>query len=172
MEIKTPKILSINPGSRYLGLAVFHGHELKDWGIKTLRYSSFQERIRCTQETILKYIHQRAITVLAVKKLHPSHSSQHLNRLVIKIKEYAQDYSLPTYEYSLEKIKEILLPEGHTNKLALMEEVVQRYSDLSLELQSEKNTKNHYSRRMFEAVAVGIVCSQDIHQQHNLVVKQ
>jgi Holliday junction resolvasome RuvABC endonuclease subunit len=171
MEIKTLKILSINPGSSYLGLAVFYGYELKDWGIKTLRYSSFQERIRCTQETILKYIHQRAITVLAVKKLHPSRSSQNLNRLVLKINEYAQDYSLPAYEYSLDEIKEFLLPEGHTNKLALMEEVVQRYSDLSLELQSEKNTKNHYSRRMFEAVAIGIVCSHHLTSKYSTVEK-
>ncbi len=106
-----------------------------------------------------------------MKKLHPSRSSKYLNTLVIKIKEHAQNSDLITYEFTLDKIKESLLPEGNANKLALIEEVTQRYADLALELENEKSKKTHYSLRMFEAVAVGIVCSHYLTREHK-VVKQ
>ncbi|HTY11517.1 MAG TPA: hypothetical protein VMF88_10635 [Bacteroidota bacterium] len=148
-------ILAINPGSRYLGIAIFVGDELRDWAVKLAR----RENIR---EMISEYINQYGVHVVAFKKFHPSRSSRDLRMIISLMQEVAKKAGLALREYSIGEVEEALLPEKRKNKQLLMQEVVARYPFLSNELQREAKNKNPYLIRMFETVGIGKVCMSEL----------
>lgn len=155
MRNRPVTILAINPGSRYLGIAVFHGAELYDWTLKVIP----KRRI---PELLHGYLNTHRVNVLALKKLHPSRTSKTLRDLVSKMKTMAQKNGLGIHEYSIDEVKMHFCPRGHANKMRIMEEVAARYSFLLPEMQHEQKVKTAYSLRMFEAVAIGIVCFNEL----------
>jgi len=54
MKIKKPaKILSLVPGTKYLGVALFYGIELWDWRIKVLNIKKDGNRLKKAKKIIL-----------------------------------------------------------------------------------------------------------------------
>lgn len=157
--LKKPlKIIGINPGSKYLGIAIFQGSDLRYWGIKTLKGKWSKEKIEKTKEVISDLIAQYDLNVLAIKKLHPSRSSKNLNRLVAKIKEFSKRKGLRVYQYSMNDLEKFFSPEEKINKKQMAELVASEYPFLFQALEKERRNKNPYAIRMFEAIALGIRC--------------
>lgn len=144
-------VLAINPGSRYLGIAVFVGTELRDWAVRLAR----RERI---QALISEYIDQYGIHVIAIKKLHPSRISHALRNIIFSMERIAKKDGLMLREYSIDEVEKAWLPQKRRNKRLLMEEIVARYPFLLNELKREEKNKNPYLIRMFETVGIGSVC--------------
>ena len=155
MKKGTKRILAINPGSRYLGLALFNGSELKEWMVKTLQYKSLRERLCATEEILYDLIEHEDIDMLVIKKLHPSRSSPNLQKLTDRIKKVAEIKNLAILEYPLSTIKQFFFPSVKSNKKALIEEMTLQYSFLHRVKEKEKKNRNKYFVRMFEAVALG-----------------
>jgi hypothetical protein len=151
MQREQLNILAINPGSRYLGIAVFVGTELRDWAVRLVR----RERI---QPLMSEYINQYGIHVIALKKSHPSRTSRALRETVSSMKRIAKQHRLILREYSIDEVEKAWLPQKRKNKRRLMEEVVIRYPFLLNELQQEEKNKNPYLIRMFETVGIGSLC--------------
>jgi hypothetical protein len=151
MTNKPLKILAINPGTRYLGIAVFIDTELRDWAVRVIKGKSITE-------CVMDYVNQYGINVIAIKKLHVSRSSKALRRIADEIENLAVNRRLVLHEYSIDELKEKLLSENRRNKHLLMEEISARYPFLLSDLEKESNHKNPYLIRMFEAVALGTVC--------------
>jgi len=152
------KIIGINPGSKYLAVAIFQGSNLRYWGIKVLRGKWSKEKMERTKEIISDFIAQYGLNVLAIKKLHPSRSSKNLNRLVTRIKEFSKRKGLRVYEYSVKELEKFFSPEERINKKKMAELVASEYPFLFPMLEKEKRNKNPYAIRMFEAIALGIRC--------------
>jgi Holliday junction resolvasome RuvABC endonuclease subunit len=151
MRNRPVTILAINPGSRYLGIAVFHGAELYDWALKVIPRANLAE-------VVSGYIKNHCVNVLALKKLHPSRTSKTLRDLISKVKTLAQKNDLRMHEYSNDEVKMFFCPHERANKRRIMEDVAVRYPFLLPEMQHEQKLKTTYRLRMFEAVAIGIVC--------------
>jgi hypothetical protein len=151
MQREQLNVLAINPGSRYLGIAVFVGTELRDWAVKLVR----RERI---QALMSEYIDQYGIHVIALKKFHPSRTSRDLRSIISSMERIAKKDGLILREYSIDEVEGALLPQKRKNKRLLMEEIVVRYPFLMNELQQEEKNKNPYLIRMFETVGIGSVC--------------
>jgi hypothetical protein len=150
--LKKPfNILAINPGTRYLGIAFFNDTELREWGIKVIKGKK-------TEGLLLELINRFSINVVTLKKLHPSRTSPALRTLVSSIGQIAKGHNLPLYDFSIGEIKEELLTPDQKNKTALMQEVALRHPFLFQEMQREEKNRNPYLIRMFEAIALGIVC--------------
>jgi len=94
--------------------------------------------------------------MLALKKLHPSRSSRHLNCLAKSIERLAKKKRIKTWHYSLSDVK-ASFGVGVANKMALAECVVARYKFLANDLRKERKHKHPYFVRMFEAIAAGIM---------------
>ena len=152
------KIIGINPGTRYLGIAIFQDSELRDWGVKNFRGKWSKEKKEKIINTILSLIKQYEPSILALKKLHPSRSSQNLRYMVAKIKEFSKRKGLKVYQYSIKDLENFFLPEEKTNKKKLTKILTSEYPDLFHDLNREKNNKNPYYIRMFEAVALASIC--------------
>jgi len=157
-------VLAINPGSRYLGIAVFVGDELRDWAVRLVR----RERI---QTLIEEYINQYGVDVIALKKFHTSRTSRELRIIISTMERIAKKNRLALREYSIGEVEGALLLEKRKNKGLLMEEVAARYPFLSNELQKEKKNKNPYLIRMFETVGIGSVCVHEFDRSVRKVEK-
>jgi len=148
-------ILAVNPGTKYFGIAVFESEDLVYWGIKVLKGKWCPGKIRNVETTLEKLIRQYGVSMLALKKLHPSRSSRHLNCLAKSIERLAKKKRIKTWHYFLSDVK-ASFGVGVANKMALAECVVARYKFLANDLQKERKHKHPYFVRMFEAIGAGI----------------
>jgi Holliday junction resolvasome RuvABC endonuclease subunit len=165
MPQKPLTILAINPGSKYLGVAVLEGEVLKDWRIKVLRGKWSKGKYDRARKIITGLIKYHRPDTLALKKLHPSRSSLHLSHLVETIKDIALKTEVPVRQYDIQEIKDFFSPTERLNKKGLAGIIASRLPDLYHDLEKEKASKNPYLLRMFEAVALGIMCFQKLDNQ-------
>lgn len=158
-------ILAINPGTKYIGIAIFQPPDLVYWGIRVLKGKWSQEKIRNVEIALQNHIDKYHVNLLVLKKLHASRSSRNLNYLVKLIKELAKKKGIELSFYSLSDVKEFLAAGMKTNKMAIAEIVTKRYPFLIHELEREKKHKHPYFVRMFEAIAAGIVTFNRLDRQ-------
>lgn len=158
------KIIGINPGTRYLGIAVFQGPELMDWRIKILNGKGSKEKMKRAIGIISDFIERYEPNHMAIKKLHPSRRSENLAQLAARIKEFSIRKGLKVYQYSIKDVEKFFIDEDKLNKKNLAKAIVSENSALFHELKKEKSHKNPYYIRMFEAVALASTC---FHQLDN-----
>jgi len=155
MPKKPLKIIGINPGTRYLGIAIFQDPDLRDWRIKIFRGKWSKEKKERIKMIILSFIERYEPNIMAIKKLHPSRSSANLKYLVSRIKEFSKRKGIKIYQYSIKDLENFFSEEESIkNKKRLAEIIASEYSVLFHELKKEKSNKNPYYIRMFEAVAL------------------
>jgi len=154
------KIIGINPGTRYLGIAVLDGSELMDWGIKVLKGRWSKEKTKKALCIISDFIERYEPDILAIKKLHPSRRSRNLAQLVAKIKEFSRRKGLKVYQYSIKEIESFFIEERKLNKRNLIEVIANLYPMLHHEMTKERSHKNFYYIRAFEAIALASACAQ------------
>lgn len=104
---------------------------------------------------ILEYSELYELNTLAIKKLHPSHSSKNLRLLVSRIKTLAGRKKLKVTQFSIREFEQFFLAGAKYNKRNLAEKMVADYPCLVHEFEKEKTHRNPYQMRMFEAVALG-----------------
>ena len=143
-----------------MGIAVLQGPELMDWRIKVLKGKWSKEKMKKAVEIISDFIEKYEPNILAIKKLHPSRTSENLLRLANKIKEFSKRKKLIIYQYSIKEIEAFFIEDAKLNKRNLIEVMVRIYPILHHDLDKERNHKNPYYFRVFVAVALASVCSQ------------
>ena len=158
MTKEPPRILAINPGSRYIGFAAFRGPELLDWGVRVISAKTPRGRVRVAGQIVKESIERFQPDTLVVKSLHSSRTSISLDRLTDSIRELARRRKLKLHQYPITELKNALCSEATGNKRRLAAEVAATYPVLSRDLQKEMANRHPYYLRMFEAVALGIVC--------------
>lgn len=155
MHNKRRTILAINPGTRYLGVAVLKGSTLIDWSVKVINGKQPQARLNKAIELISSFLAEYQPDVLVLKKLHPSRSSLMLNLLSIRIEELTRTNSIRLAKYSIQEAEVFHSPNEKINKTNLSELICQKHPVLRHDLQREQSSLNPYYIRMFEAVALG-----------------
>jgi Holliday junction resolvasome RuvABC endonuclease subunit len=165
MQKEPPRILAVNPGSRYIGWAAFRESELLDWGVRVIRAKTRRGKLKAAKSILTEAIDRFHPDTLATKRLHGSRSSRCLNDLARSISALAKQRKLRCCQYSIEQVKRVFCPEAKTNKRRLAELVAAMYPVLRHELQKELANRNPYYLRMFEAVALGVVCHEQLDQQ-------
>jgi len=150
-------ILAINPGTKYVGIAIFQTSDLVYWGIRVLKGKWSQEKMRNIETALQNHINKYHVNLLVLKKLHSSRSSKNLNYLVKSIERLATKKGIELSFYSLNDVKKFLAVGMKTNKMGIAGIVTARYPFLIHELEKEKKHKHPYFVRMFEAIAAGIV---------------
>ncbi len=162
MQAKEIRTLALNPGSRYVGIAVFHGTELIDWAVKSIRRTSHRKRIDRLKSVVREAAERDSINCLAVKRVHPSRRSEFVGQVTTGLKRWASQNGQIIREYSIKEIEASLIYSQRLNKRSLMEEIAARFPFLYPELEKERHNRNSYSVRMFEAVALGTKCVNDL----------
>ncbi len=158
MPKKPIKILAVNPGTKYLGIAVFQDSDLRDWSIKVIPGKWSKGKLIVILSIITDLIATHHPDTLVLKVLDPSRRSGNLEKLVGQIRTIAGKKGINVHEYSIEDLERFYSPVERINKRQLAELVSAEYPVLFHELNREIRHKNKYFDRMFEAVALGAVC--------------
>ncbi len=159
MQKSSLSLLSINPGSRYFGIAVFIDSDLREWAVMSIGGNRIQEKVQKIKSILAYLIAQFNLNTVVLKKLHSSRTSRNLDCLVAEIKKAVREHGLGVDEYTYEEVKASFGGREKMNKRRLMEEMAKKYTFLSLELEREENHRSPYLIRMFEAIALGSMCS-------------
>lgn len=166
MLTKRHTVLSINPGTKYLGIAVFRNGDLRDWAVKSLPGKWSANKMMRIQTILSDLIFRYNPGVIALKGLHPSGSSDNLDKIVCEIHEIAWRKGIDVREYSIENIERYHSSERRINKRELAEMLTDEYPALFHELERELDKKKirlkNYHSRMFEAVALGAACFREM----------
>ncbi|MGD0596848.1 MAG: hypothetical protein ABSA64_04910 [Sedimentisphaerales bacterium] len=162
MSNKLCKILAINPGSRYIGVAVFYGNALQDWQIKNVPYLPEKRKLAKVKNIVLRLIERYEPDIIALKKFHPSKMSIHLKRIVNLIEKLACQRKIRIHNYSIKQVTDLIISDEPKNKARLAEVLANRYPDLMREFRKDILSKHHYHIRMFEAVALGTICCDQL----------
>lgn len=157
MCIKNPTVLAINPGTKYLGLAVFAGPELRHWQIKVFKGKWSKAKLARIISVVASLIDRFEPEALILKRLHPSRSSRQLNELVFELQNAAWKRGLSIQDFSIGELERCFSTGKKLNRREMAEAVVAEYPLIFNEWQKEKNHKNSYYIRLFEAVALGSV---------------
>lgn len=153
------KILGINPGTRYLGIAVIYGQELIDWRIKVLEGKWSERKINKAKDILSDIIERYEPNVLVIKKLHPARRTENLLKLLNMIKNFARLRRLKVYQYSIKEIEKHSLEKGRLNKQNLLNTMLKQYPALQNDFKNMQCHMNSYYLRAFEAVA--LACTID-----------
>lgn len=156
------RILAINPGTRYLGIAAFRGPELLDWRIAVVRSRILGDSEEITRRVVVAAIANYHPDVLAIKRLHRSRSSALLRALTAMIRRLARRRSVQVRQYTIQDMKAILCHTDKTNKRKVAEFLANIYPALAHDFRQESHNRNLYRTRMFEAVALGSVCYEQL----------
>lgn len=132
-----------------------------DWRTKLLDGKWSKKKIDKILDLISEHAAVYEVNTLAIKKLHPSHSSRNLRLLVSRIKTLARRKKLKVYQFSIRELEQLFLTGAKFNKRNLIEKLIPDYPYLINEFGKEKAHRNPYHSRMFEAVALGAACFHD-----------
>ena len=160
MAKESLKIIGINPGTRYLGIAVLYGQELMDWRIKVLGGKWSEGKKEKAIEIVSAFIARYEPNILAIKKLHPLRRTENLLRLSNWIKKFARRRKISIFQYSIKEIERYFVEDQKLNKRNLIDAIMKLYPMLHHDHKKEQTHKNPYYFRMFEAVALASACSQ------------
>ena len=152
------KILSLDPGTKHLGFAVFEDTELVDYGVKSIRQGS--------QRSILQHID--VITNRWIKTLDPDYlvleknvfsQIQYNLRLMIvirQIKNLAEKNGIRHYEYDPRAVRKVICNDGNATKKRVSEVLITYFPELIPYMKSNKVWVIKYYQNMFDAIAVGM----------------
>lgn len=152
------KIVCLNLGTRYIGLATFQDQNLLDWRVKTFGGKWNKAKERKILSAIMDYLNSYPPDLVVLKAIDPRRSSRSLRQLEASVSALLGTQGIRVRRYTLQDLKSGL-PEGASrNRRTLAEAVTKRWPAIGRELQKEKTNRNPYYQRMFEAVALGSNC--------------
>jgi Holliday junction resolvasome RuvABC endonuclease subunit len=162
MQKKPITILGINPGGKYLSVAVLRGPELRDWRVKVTKGKWSNEKYRKTMAILSEYVDRYRPDALSLKLLNHSRSSVGLDSLVDKIIAFSEKKGLKLCRYGIKELEAFFYAEGRSNKRKMAEMIASQYPVLYSELDQERRNKNPYYLRMIEAVGLAAACFRDL----------
>ena len=95
------RIIGINPGTRYMGIAALQGTELMDWGVKNVPGKSPEEKTENAIIILSSLLDQYEPDAIAIKRFHLSRTSPNLNGLIRGIKKLSPGKKINNHEYSI-----------------------------------------------------------------------
>jgi RNase H-fold protein (predicted Holliday junction resolvase) len=147
-------ILAINPGTRYIGIAVLEGTDLLDWSVKVISGEISRVKLQRMMNLINELISFYEPETIVLKRLHQSRSSKALKQFCSQVERLADSGGIKLSRYSIDEIKAFFAPGEKINKLRLAELICKKHPVLRRELEKEQDNLNPYHIRMFEAVAL------------------
>ncbi len=164
MSKTPPRILAIDPGTRYMGVAVLDGPRLLYYGVKT-----FRERrpvdglLQATRKAVLGLIVDYRPTVLAYEKTFyvQSQNSALLQAQEAEIARLGRGRGLRVVGYLPSHVRRLLCGYGRATKDDVADVLAARFPELGEYRRSNDAVRERYWSNMFDAVAVAVVCADE-----------
>jgi Holliday junction resolvasome RuvABC endonuclease subunit len=156
---KINKILAIDPGTRYWGIAVFKDGKLSESMVKVLTANhSPANRLKEARKVFASLIEDFEPDTLVLEKpfFFWSKQAHFLDTLVDELKSLAKKEKMAVYEYSPRTIRKVVCGNGNTTKREMAKFLTSLYPGLLIHFKQEKRYKELYWGHMFDAVGVGV----------------
>ena len=154
------RILAIDPGTKYMGVALLDSGALIYGGVKVIRNRrSPHEIIAACRKIILRLINDYRPQVLVAEKTFfaNNRNSALVNVLFDEIKNIGKRKRLPVISYAPSTVKKAICGDGRASKEEVARVVIARYPELKVFLTQDRKWKARFHQNMFDAVAVGMV---------------
>ena len=158
-EKKRNRILAIDPGTHYIGVAVLDGTALAYYGVKTLPHRrSPHDTLMDGRNVIKALIKDFDPRILAVEKTFfaNNRNSALLNVFADEISVIGKRMRLVVHPIAVNTVRKVICGNGKASKRDVAKEMVRRYPELSPFLSSDRKWKERFYCNMFDAVALGI----------------
>ena len=160
----TPKrIMAVDPGMQYLGVAILEGEELIWYGIKTFPGRKTLPYMRPqVQQYLTKVLQTYQPQVLVVEEPFYAQSmlSKNLRTLTQDIKTWGRWKKLRVYSYLPTTVKAFFCRDRKT-KQSLAEAMIEQYPFLARYL-TYLPWKRRYWFHVFDAVGLGLMCQKKL----------
>ncbi len=155
-------VLSLRPGSRHMGVAVFEGTELIFWGVTGFRGVAPHRVVAAVESRLRNWIELYEPTVIAIENPGTTrlNASPLLRDIVVRISAVTLDESLYYQLYGLPTIKERLCYSAKATRKDMIAHVVKLYPHLERYAKGGSAWRKAYWLPMFAAVSVGLICTK------------
>lgn len=159
MSKHNSKILAIDPGTKYMGVALLDGEKLVYHGVSVISDGSSREKLKAGKKIILRLINDFRPDVLVVERsfFNNNKRASLLNVLVDKMKAIGKKKGLRVLSYAPTTVRKFICGNGWTDKKTASEVIVSIYPELRIYLTQDKAWKERYHQNMFDAVALGVM---------------
>jgi crossover junction endodeoxyribonuclease RuvC len=161
-KIKGQKILSIDPGTKYMGVAFFEGKKLVYHGVVTIPVlNSSREKLQEGRRVIMRLINDFKPEILVVEKTFfpKNKNSTLLNTFTKEIQSTGKKQGLQVSSFAANTVRKYVCGNGFASKEETAKVLVTKYPELKPYLTSNRRWKEKYHRNMFDAVALGSAAS-------------
>lgn len=162
---KPIRILAIDPGTKYMGIAVLENTNLIWRGIKALKHRKISHRfLKEARKIILELFEDYEPYVLVLEKTFfvQSKRSSLLNVLTDEIKHLGKRKGLRIFEYAPTTVRKFICQDGKATKMETARIIATRYYPwLYYDYAKEKGKawfKEKYWLHAFDAIALGLMC--------------
>jgi crossover junction endodeoxyribonuclease RuvC len=160
MPKKHLRILAIDPGTRFMGVAFTDNGKLVYHGVKVInRGLSPHESLAKARKVVLRLIKDYQPNVLAVERVFFANNKNAslLKVLFEEIRTIAKRKRLKLVSFAPSSLKKFICGNGWANKYEVARAVVQRYPELRVYLTQDRAWKERFHHNMFDAVALAIM---------------
>lgn len=152
------RILAIDPGTRYLGMALLEGDALVYYGVKRIHHrGSPHERLTEGKRVVAELIRDLDPDLLAYEKtfIAKNRNTALLNVLADEIVSLAERQGLEVVGVAPSTVKKRVTGNGRASKREVAEAVAAIYPELRAYLPNGKGSA--FRSNLFDAVAVALV---------------
>ena len=153
------RVLSIDPGTRYLGVSILEGRRLYFSSVKTIKTkNSPRKRLEEGRRIIADLIKDFRPKVLVIERpfFFWSKQSNFLNVLVAEIESLAKREKMRVYQFSPRTVRKIVCGNGNASKEDTKIVLSTIYPKLKIYLKQVTKTQERYWSHLFDSVALGV----------------
>ncbi len=161
---KNNRILAIDPGAKYMGVALIDKGVLVYCGVREIKdRRSPGDNLRACRKVILRMIKDYRPEALAIEKTFfaKSRSSALLNVLFDEISSIGKRRGLEVIGLAPNTVKKAVCGNGHASKAEVAKVMVSEFPELKVYLSQDRKWKEAYHHNMFDAIAVGMTALTD-----------
>lgn len=163
MNSHNARILAIDPGIQYLGVAILEGEDLLWYGVKTFPDITSPTDLCCQVRRFLTNLvttYAPEYAVIESPFYAQAVGSENLVKLTAALKTWAKWKGLKVVTYAPPEVKAFFCRDQVT-KQSLAEAMIARYPYLARYL-STLSWRRRYWFHVFDAVGLGLMCSRKI----------
>jgi len=171
--MEEPTILGIDPGTKYLGIAVIRGSRLLSGGVHTLRNGHRpHDVIGQARSVVLRYIAKHTPAIVAIERplLLPSKRAALVSVITEELRGRSADLGIRVIEISARDARRVVAGDPYAKKLDVARFIARsHFPELTGRLPRRPknavlgfNDRDRYWLHMFDAIAVALAVESDI----------
>lgn len=153
------KLLALDPGTKEMGIALFHGTDLFSYRVKTFRNGRKPHALLTqARDTMVKLLEEGEPDVVVIEKpfFARTKRSALLTFLVQELRERIGEGRVTLHEYTPREVRAVLLGRPNATKRDIARFVAGRFPELARYAEPTSHWQEKYWSHVFDAAALGL----------------